>query len=246
MFASPWLRCRTPRPRSDVRVVCLPHAGGSAGFYGTWGAAAPEDVEVVAVQYPGREDRLTEPFADGMARLTSRIAAAVAALDERPTVLFGHSFGALVAYEVTRLLEVRHDRVLSGLVVSGRRAPSDPPSGAVHLLPDDAVVAELARLGGTGGELLAIPEARAVFLPAIREDFRLAETYRHAPGVEPGCPVTAVIGDDDTEVDAAQAALWAAHTTGPFALRTLPGGHFYLLDHAPAVLELATPKRGRP
>lgn len=136
-----------------------------------------------------------------------RLAPAVAALDERPTVLFGHSFGALVEYEVARLEEVRHGRVLSGLVVSGRRAPSDPPEGAAHLLPDDAEVAESAWLGGTGGELPATPEARAVFLSAIREGFRLAETCRHAPGIEAGRPVTAVIGDDDLEVDAARAAL---------------------------------------
>ncbi|ANY10203.1 thioesterase [Pseudonocardia sp. HH130630-07] len=183
-----------------------------------------------------------------MAQLASRIAAALSTLDDRPTILFGHSLGAVVAYEVARVLGHRLGRPLDGVVVSGRRAPSDPPGGGVHLMPDDAVVEELVRLGGTTGELLDIPGAREVFLPAIRADFRLAETYRHVPGVELDCPVTAVIGTEDTEVDAGQAALWAAHTSGGFALRTFPGGHFYLLDHAAAVFDLfaspSVPKRG--
>ncbi|KFU75571.1 thioesterase [Amycolatopsis lurida NRRL 2430] len=219
-------------------MVLLPHAGGAASFYADWAAAMSPTLEAVTVQYPGREDRLADPFAMGMAALAEDIASALSEQDSRPIVLFGHSLGALVAYEVARTLESRYCTTPVRLVVSGRRAPSDPPGGAVHLMSDDAIVKELIELGGTSGDLLADPDTRSVFLPAIREDFRLAETYRHVAGVEPNCPISSVIGSEDTEVNAAQAKRWVEHSRGPFDLNILPGGHFYLLEQAEAVLDI--------
>ncbi|MEQ4715495.1 alpha/beta fold hydrolase [Nonomuraea sp. B19D2] len=233
-----WLRCRTRRAMPRARVVCLPHAGGTAGFYLSWAANAPAGLEVLAVQYPGRGDRITEPCPTDLGELSHAIAAALAPLNDCPLVLFGHSLGAIVAYEVARTLQSAHGVDPAHLVVSGRRAPSDPPGGDVHRWPDADMVDELVRLGGTDGALLRHPEARAVFLPAIRADFRLAETYRHRTGMEPRCPLTAVIGTGDTEVNAAQASRWAAHTTAAFSLRLLPGGHFYLLKEEDAVLAI--------
>lgn len=228
------MRCRVSRPNATARVVCLPHAGGAASFFGSWGGKAA--AEVFAVQYPGREDRLDEGQAACVAELADAIAAALPV--DLPIVLFGHSLGAILAYEVARTLEHAVGVPPAHVVVSGRRAPSDPPGGDVHRWSDDALVDELVRLGGTDGHVLRLPEARSVFLPAIRADFRLAETYRWRPGPEPSCPVTAVIGVGDTEVSAEQAARWADHTTGVFVLRVLPGGHFYLIAQQDAVLDI--------
>ncbi|MFS8104518.1 alpha/beta fold hydrolase [Lentzea alba] len=223
-----------------ARVVCLPHAGGAASFFGSWGDET--SAEVLAVQYPGREDRLGDAFPADVTALAGEIAAALPT--DLPIVLFGHSLGAIVAYEVARALEFRHGVGPAHLVVSGRRAPSDPPGGDVHRWSDDQLVDELVRLGGTDGGVLRVPEARSVFLPAIRADFRIAETYRHSPGPEPSCPLTAVIGTEDTEVDAEQARRWAGHTTGEFALHLLPGGHFYLIAERDALLDIIETKTG--
>lgn len=232
-----WLHRRTPRPGARVRLVCFPHAGGSAGFFGSWSTKLSSGIDVVAVQYPGRADRLAEPPLTSMPRLAAEIAGALEPLADRPIVLFGHSLGALVAYEVAREL-VRRDVRPARLVVSGRRAPLDAPGGTKHLLSDDELVAELVRLGGTEPGLLDGEDARSVFLPAIRADFRLAENYRRLPGREPSCPLTVLLGAEDTEVDVRRAERWAEHATAGFSVHELSGGHFYLVPQEKAVLDL--------
>lgn len=229
-----WLRCAVSRPGAAVRLVCFPHAGGSAGFFAAWSRLAAPGIEVHTVQYPGREDRIIEAPEPDMACLAGCAAAALDGSDDRPLALFGHSMGAAVAYEVARLL----DREPVHLFASGRHSPGEVVPGGVHLRDDAGLVADLARLGGTGAGLLAMPEVLEVVLPAVRNDYRLIETYHELPGRRLGCPVTALIGTEDPEVDAGQARRWAAHTTGPFDLVELPGAHFYLDARRTEVLDV--------
>jgi pyochelin biosynthesis protein PchC len=224
-----WLRVRRPRPDAGVRLVCLPHAGGTASTFRTWPDAVPAGVEVVAVQYPGREDRVREePWTNAVAM--ARHVAGLLASDPRPVVLFGHSLGATIAYEIARRIPVRR------MVVSARIAPTVPPARVFRGRTDEELAAELHRLGGTSAAVLEHAELRALVLPAFRADLRAADGYVHADGPPLTCPVRLLLGADDPAVDPASAARWAEVAPAGFSVRTFPGGHFYLHEQRDAVL----------
>ncbi|GAB2971375.1 alpha/beta fold hydrolase [Streptomyces pseudoechinosporeus] len=244
--ASLWLRRPLPRPAARLSLVCFPHAGGSAAFYSAWARLLPPHVELVAVQYPGRQDRLAEPAAEDMDELAGAVAEALRAdRTDRELVLFGHSMGASVAWEVALRLEAGPGRAPRHLFVSGRPGPRRQRPGEVHLRDDDGLAAELRRLGGTHADLLDDPEIRALLLPAVRADYRLIETYRPDTAARVRCPLSALTGDRDEEASEVDAAVWSAATEAGFSSRVLPGGHFYLVAQAQqvvtAVLETCGP-----
>ncbi|MFJ6793249.1 thioesterase II family protein [Streptomyces sp. NPDC091268] len=214
-----------------ARLLCLPHAGGAAGFYFPLHQVLAPDVEVLAVQYPGRQDRLREPGIDDVGALADGIVAALLPLpDDRPLALFGHSMGATVGYEVARRLEHGAGVRPAALFASGRRAPSRHREEWAHLKDDAGLAEELLLLGGTDGELLADPGLLRMVLPAVRVDYRAIETYRHRPGPELGCPIVVLTGSDDPRVTLDEAADWRRHTSGEHTVDVFPGGHFYLND----------------
>ncbi|HEY2666767.1 MAG TPA: alpha/beta fold hydrolase [Actinomycetota bacterium] len=231
-----WFRCWRQLPRPRVRLVCFPHAGGTAGFFRSWAADSPPDVEVLGVQYPGREDRIRESMPDTMECLADLVAEALGPVLDRPVALFGHSMGAAAAHLVAHRLEERAQAGgVARLFVSGRPAPLRDRGGAAHLLRDDELWEELRRLGGTSEEVLDCPELRRLVLPAIRADYRLSETCRPAAGTL-GCPVTAFLGDRDPEVTLDEAMGWAGTTRAGFSLHVFPGDHFYLVGQQTELL----------
>jgi surfactin synthase thioesterase subunit len=232
-----WVRRFHPAPDARTRLICFPHAGGSATFYFPVSRALSPRIEVLAIQYPGRQDRRHEPFVDDIHRLAELIADELTGVLDKPVTLLGHSMGATVAFEVALLLQ-RRGVVLHGLIASGRRAPSCHRDEHVHRADDAAVVAELARVGGTYGDMLRDDEILRMILPAVRNDYRAAETYRYQPSDALTCPVVALTGDQDPYVTPAEAEAWQRHTTGRFDLRVYPGAHFFLVDHAAAVLDV--------
>lgn len=231
-----WLRRFHPAPAAPVRLVCLPHAGGSASYYHPVSRALSSRIDVLAVQYPGRQDRRAEPCIDNVPDLAARVYEQVRTLADRPIALFGHSMGASVGFEVARLLE-EDGIVLAHLFASGRRAPSRHRDERIHQLGDDGLIAEMRRLNGTDGKLLDDDELIRMIIGAIRNDYKAAETYVYRPGTPLTCPITVLVGDSDPKVTLAEADAWRSHTTGPYAMRVYRGGHFYLNNHQTDILE---------
>jgi pyochelin biosynthetic protein PchC len=230
MTRGEWLQTyrRVPSPRA--RLVCFPHAGAGATVYRRWSALVPADIEVVAVCYPGRQHRLAEPFSPSLAASASGIAAEIARLDPVPCALFGHSMGAVVAYETTLRLERGYGVLPRRLFVSGRwppghRAPADP---ALDQADDAELLEHLRQLGNTQLDLFAMAEMRELLLGALRADYRLLADHRPAQLTRTITSVTGYCGDADPGCAIEDVAAWRAVTGGSFRLRVFPGNHFYL------------------
>ena len=234
-----WLRRFHPGPGQGVRLVLLPHAGGSASYFFALSKALPGVADVLAVQYPGRQDRIADPCIDNVEGLADGVLAALAPLTDQPVVLFGHSLGASVAFELARRLE-RDGLVPSCLFVSGRRAPAANRDNGIHRLNDDDLLADVQMLSGTDERVFADQELVRMVLPAIRNDYKAAETYTYRPGPALGCPIVAMVGDRDPRVPLESVREWADYTTGHFELRVFAGGHFYLDAHWAEVAKAVT------
>jgi pyochelin biosynthetic protein PchC len=221
---------------AGLRLVCFPHASGNATFYRRWADRMPADAEVLAVQYPGRLDRIAHPFVDDLATMADLVTEALLPVVDRPVALFGHSMGAMIAYEVACRLERRIGARLTHLIVSGRPPPCHHQPTRKHRYPDDLLWNELRRLGGTTEDALNHPELRASLMPVLRADYRLVDTYRPAPQPPLSCPLTAMGADADPEAAVPHLRDWHRYTRGGFALRVYPGGHFYLADPGLAVV----------
>ncbi|QMU77304.1 thioesterase [Streptacidiphilus sp. PB12-B1b] len=237
---SDWTRCFHPAPASRVRLVCFPHAGGSAsGYHALSAAVSGPDAEPWVVQYPGRQDRYGEPFARSMAEIVDAVLAELPATGD--LALFGHSMGAVLAFEAARRLQAA-GRSPVALIVSGRAAPATGthPAGRVPVrsLDDAALVADMRALAGTSTEVLDHPDLLELLLPAVRADYQILDDHLHRPGPPLHCPVTALAGDRDPRVTPEQVQAWRHETTGPFACHVLPGGHFFLDDQLPHVADL--------
>ncbi|MEV8057100.1 alpha/beta fold hydrolase [Streptomyces antimycoticus] len=238
-YRSRWFRRYPGRP-SRVRLVCLPHAGGTATLFHGGAERLPHDVEMLAVQYPGRQERFAEPCIEDMAELATRITEALEPELAGPLVLFGHSLGAAVAYEVARRIEARHGSVPRRVLVSGRGAPHTERGGALHLLDDERLIASARRLGDLGSSAYDNPDLRPLLLPSLRGDYRLIERYRPGHPAPLRAPVTALGGDRDPGCAVAALESWAELTTSEFECQVFAGDHFYLVPAENELVEFVS------
>lgn len=229
--ALPWIR--NLRPDSRLRLLCLPHAGGGSVEYRAWPEHFPGSVEVCPIVLAGREHRLSESPHTDLRALARELAVAVApVVRAAPYAVYGHSMGGWVAFELIRALRRLGEPLPVHLFVGARRAPHLPglhPS--VHDLPEPEFLTAIQEIYGALPEaLLSQPRILRMFLPALRADFTVLGTYEFVEEAPVPVPITAFVGTDDVAVDPERVKPWKLHTTEAFALRRIPGGHFFLRD----------------
>src|SRR5579872_609729 len=224
-----WISFRKPSPKARLRLFCFPYAGAGALIFRTWSDGLPADVEVCPVQLPGRGTRLMErPFIH-LSPLVEALAQALAPLLDKPFAFFGHSLGALVAFELTRRIRREYGVHPARLFVSAGRAPQTPRGGpTIHALPEKELLAELRMLNSVPSQLLEHEELMAIMLPLLRADFSVYETYVYANEPPLNCPISAFGGLQDQRVKDCDLEAWRVQTSVSFSRRMFPGDHFFL------------------
>jgi medium-chain acyl-[acyl-carrier-protein] hydrolase len=227
---NPYVAYRVVRPGAQMRLFCFPYAGGSAVMFRGWQRLFPEWIEICPVQYPGRGNRIKEALFTKVDPLAKGITQALLPLLDLPFAFFGHSMGAILAFEVSRELRRRRKPLPVHLFLSAVRAPQFPnPDPPVFDLPEAEFIAELRRLNGTPNEVLENAELMALMLPMLRADFTVSQTYNYVHEGGPlACPLSIYGGVDDPSFINAELEGWREHTSGTFSLHMFAGDHFYL------------------
>lgn len=230
----------SPRREASGRLFCLPFAGGGAATYRLWPRHLPDTIDLIAFHPPGRAHRLREPPLDSIDAMVEAVLAELSGLMDKPFAFFGHSLGAVIAGECTRVLEARGCPPVH-LFVSAR-PPRRELDAQIHLLPDaDLITAMNRRYRGIPDEILKHPDVLALLLPSLRADLRALETYRPDPKrPKIACPTTVFGGSLDRVVSRLDLESWRDEVAAPCSIRMFPGDHFYLApQRANLVAEVA-------
>jgi medium-chain acyl-[acyl-carrier-protein] hydrolase len=233
-----WLRYPKPNSWARLRLFCLPYAGGGAATFHAWPKALPEEVELCAIELPGRGSRWQEAPLRCVPEVVQILEEVLRPVLDKPYAFFGHSLGALIAFEMARRLQPCH------LFVSGRAAPQLPnPDPPIHRLPDEEFVQVLQRrYQGIPEAVLQETELLKLLLPVLRADVAMVATYTYTPGEPLNCPITAFGGREDTNTTRSQLIAWAEQTRRAFSLEMFPGNHFFLNDTPGPLLRVISSK----
>ena len=230
--------CKRLVKDAPLRLFCFPYAGGGVTAFRAWPEYLPHNLEVQTLELPGRETQLRLPSFLRVEPLVRAIADALKDYMDRPFAFFGHSMGALVSFELARLLRREHATEPRALFVSGRRPPQLPIEPPTYDLPEPEFIEELRRMGGTPEEVLNHPELLTLLLPTLRSDFELCQTYSYTEEPPFSFPITAFGGLNDQFVPREEMDKWREQTTGPFQLRMFPGDHFFLHSSQALLLQM--------
>ncbi|ABG50658.1 Thioesterase [Trichodesmium erythraeum IMS101] len=235
---SPWIKIFQPCPQPQLRLFCFHPSAAGATLFRLWGKYLPSNIEVCAIQLPGRETRIKETLITKWDDLLSPLIQELQPLiTEYPFVFFGHSLGALISFEVVRQLRRQKLPIPKYMFVSGRRPPHIPIDNLRHQAPNPILISILREYGGTPEAVLQNQDLMELFLPILRADFTLNEKYIYFPEAPFEFPIVAFRGTDDIEVSKQKLSQWEQHTISNFALHEFPGGHMFFQQQPKVLIE---------
>jgi medium-chain acyl-[acyl-carrier-protein] hydrolase len=229
MNNNPWISCPKPNPKAKIKLFCFPYSGANATIYYSWSGILPNFIEVNPIQIPGRGNRISEPSYRNIQDLAQAAAEALDPHFDKPFAFFGHSMGALVSFELARVLRDTSKAELKYLFVSGHQAPQVPDEREVfYNLPEEEFISKLRVLNGTPEEVLQDDELRELIIPVLRADFEACDTYIYRSEKPLECPICACSGLQDKYVSRNGLQAWEKQTINKFTRRLFPGDHFYI------------------
>lgn len=226
---------------SNLQLIAFPHAGAGAGYFRSWAQFIPSYIELIGVQYPGREDRIFDEPVSDIKKLSLEIADDIQQQEYDQIILFGHSMGAILAYEVACHLQ-KNGMLIKYLFVSGQTEPTKTRKTLFYRSTDKELIHEVIRVSETSKEIFENKELREIFLSIIRNDYEAIETYSTETPTLLSTPITVLLGDDDTEVTYQEAISWSAYTKYRFDIYTFPGEHFFINKQLKQVIEIIIDK----
>jgi len=233
-----WVTYTNPNPQASLRLFCFPYAGGGVQSFRTWSVSLPSTVEICPVELPGRGSLISLTPFTRLLPLVQAIAQTLLPHLDKPFAFFGHSMGALISFELARLLSTQHDLHPVHLFVSSCRAPQIPdPDPPIHALPEPEFIQELRQLNGTPEAVLEDNELMELLLPILRTDFEVVETYTYTQGSLLNCPITALSGLQDSKISYSDLEAWQTQTNASFSSKLFPGDHFFLNSSQLLLLE---------
>jgi medium-chain acyl-[acyl-carrier-protein] hydrolase len=237
--ADAWFQYSRAGEPIELNMFCFPYAGGSALVFKKWADLLPSTVQVISVELPGRGARLREPVLVSLPSLIDKLEEVILPLLDKPFVFFGHSMGAMIAFELTRTLRRKCGREPRALFVAGRRAPHIPNNEPIsYNLPHDEFIEELIKLDGTPKEVIEHAELMELMIPLLRADFQLIQTYEYLADTPLRCPISVYGGLQDHRVTREMLLAWKEQTGAGFALHMLPGDHFFIRSSSMQLLGL--------
>ncbi len=223
-----WIRIFHPKPLAKFRLLCIPHAGGSASSYQKLSKMIGDDIEVLSIQLPGREDRFKEENIDEMSTLVSCVFKSIKPYLDKPFAIFGHSMGAYIGYELTKLI-FRVNKVSPLILyVSAASSPNTPKTKKMHNLSDELLLKELKIFNRTPDSLLHDEKGISYFLSYIRSDFKIVDYYSCHDYKSINCPISVFVGNSDFYVY--NYSNWSNYTHKDTCIYSFNGDHFYLQE----------------
>lgn len=234
-----WFKTFKPNPKARIRLFCFHHSGGSASFFFRWVEHLSPSIELTAIQFPGREDRFSEPFINSLEDIVFQLSEGFNAHKDKPFFVFGHSLGALVGFEFINAIRNHYSILPSYLVVSAARAPHlNYKRLPLSQLEDESLIEKLKIYNGIDKHILNAYDLLNLFLPIIKSDFRLLDNYQYKV-VEPLlCNILALGGENDQTVNCEDIHAWSSYTMSKFHYLPFAGEHFFLKNHQPAILKI--------